>query len=397
MRRVGLLAAMCALIAAPVAGAQFKVVTLPWPPVVFPQEPPLAPTTSGLPPAPLRFLGRMSTRERIEVGVDAAGAPSSVRVLQTITLGRLGDYVLGIPAPVRSVTPGPGTQSAPGQRENQIVWEGFSPGHRVLAAWADLRVTDSAGPLPIRVRVDSSVDGSGHLRVVLEVRNVTGVNVKSFTADSDPLTLAQVLDRIHDAMKRDVFAEGLNIGIRGVTRPVRIRVAAPLRVEGTLSFPPGTADIKGADNGVVRFSGLLDGVRRSELRLDLRGQASNAPVPKLELRVTPAAVPDQLTPPGDRTWLATFRRSAPGDRRRLLARAIESELTYARKRQYDMFLASPDPTGPGTATYVYRTAAAPRVIPAVSQDGGNGNFGLIVLAIALALAVPTGAVIWARS
>lgn len=396
MRRAGLLAAVCALIAAPAAGAQFKVVTLPWPPVVLPKEPPLAPATSDLPPAPIRFLGRISSRERVEVGVDPKGLPSSVRVLQTITLGRLGDYVLGIPAPVRSVTPGPGTQSAPGQRENQIVWEGFSPGHRVLAAWADLRVADSAGSLPVHVRVTSNVDSSGHLRVVLEVRNVTGAGVQSFTAAPDALSLAQVLDRIRDAMQRDVFAEGLNIGLHGVSKPVMVRVAAPLSVEGTLTFAPGT-EIAGAHNGVVRFSSLLDGVRRSELRLDLRGQASGAVRPKLELRVIPAAVPDRLTPPGGRTWVSAFRRHALGDRRRLLARTIEAELIYARKRQYDMFLVSPDPTGPGTATYVYRTAEAPRIIPAVQPETGNNHLGLIILALALALGVPTGAVIWARS
>jgi hypothetical protein len=240
------------------------------------------------------------------------------------------------------------------------------------------------------------VDSSGRLRVVLSVRNVTGADVQSFTADSDPLTLAQVLDRIHDAMKRDVFAEGLNIGVHGVSRPVRIRVAAPLKVEGTLSFPPA-AEIEGARNGVIRFSGLLDGVQRSELRLDLRSRVPSGVPPKLELRVTPAAVPDQLTPPGGRTWVSAYRRNALGNRRRLLARAIESELTYARKRQYDMFLASPDPTGPGVATYVYRTAAAPRVTGTSGKKSGGNQIGLIVLAIGLALAIPAGAVIWAHS
>lgn len=396
MRRAALLAAACALIGAPAAEAQFKVVSLPWPPVVLPKEPPLAPTTTGLPPAPLRFLGRLSTRERIEVGIDAGGSPSSVRVLQTITLGRLGDYVLGIPAPVRSVTPGPGTQSAPGQRENQILWEGFSPGRRVLAAWADLRVEDSADSLPLRVRLKSNVDDSGHLRVRLTATNVTGADVESFTADPDPLTLAQVLDRIHEAIKRNVFAEGVNVGLHGASTPVQVRVAAPLRVDGTLSFPPGT-EVEGARNGVVRFSGLLDGVRRTELRVELQGRALKAAPPKVELRVIPADVPDRLQPPSGRTWVSAFRRRALGDRRSLLARAIDTELTYARKRQYDMFLTSPDPTGPGTATYVYRTASAHRVTAISGKDKGGANVGLIVLAIGLALAVPAGVVVWAHS
>jgi hypothetical protein len=93
------------------------------------------------------------------------------------------------------------------------------------------------------------------------------------------------------------------------------------------------------------------------------------------------------------------RRGALASPRRLLARAIPLELTYARKRQYDMFLASPDPTGPSSATYVYRTVAAPRVSPAAgggTDGGGSHTVGLIVLGIGLAAAVPVAAVIWAH-
>src|SRR5207237_1427942 len=125
-----------------------------------------------------------------------------------------------------------------------------------------------------------------------------------------------------------------------------------------------TAQIAGARGGAVRFSALLDGLRQTELHLDVHGQAVKAPPPTIELRVTPVGVPDRLTPPAARSWVtaAAEKRLGP-DLRRLLARAIRAELTYARKRQYDMFLASPDPTGPGAATYVYRTAALPRVSP----------------------------------
>ena len=194
-----------------------------------------------------------------------------------------------MPAPVRSVEAGPGTQSPPGRRQNQILWQGFSPGHRVLAAWADLRPPESVGSLPLRVSVTTEVAGSplapgekrsGDLRVTLIVENATAANAKSYTADPDPVDLAIVLGRIRSAIQRDVYAEGLNIRLRSPTTPTEVRVAAPLRVDGTLTFAPGTVRLRGTGGGVVRVSGLLDGLRQTELRLMLRGQALKASPPR---------------------------------------------------------------------------------------------------------------------
>lgn len=369
-----------AWIATPAAAAPPRVRALPWPPLVLPQSPPLAPRTSGVLPLSPAFLGRLQNRERIVVGIDEAGRPHSVRVLQRIVIRRLGDYVFAIPAPVRSVTPGPDTDSVPGQRENQILWEGFSPGRRVLSAWADLRVRESVDALPVEIRVEPADVGT---RVT--VRNVTGASAAAFTADPEPLSLAKVLDGIRKAIERNVSAEGLNVGIYGQTTPVQLRIAAPVRVTVV-------ARVEGS-RGAVRSSGLLDGLRRTELRVMLRGHE-----PKIEVRVTPAPVADRLKPPGAQSWRAALRRGALGDRRSLLTRAITAELTYARKRQYDTFLASPEQTGPVSASYVYRTAAPARV--AARPEGGGGTdhtVGWIALAVVLAAALPAAAVIWAHS
>jgi hypothetical protein len=297
-------AAFAVLVGVPAALAALPVLSLPWPPTVLPPTPPLAPTTSSVLPLSPRFIGRLANRERVVVGVDESGAPHSVRALQTIVIRQLGDYVFAVPAPVRSVEAGPGTQSPPGRRQNQILWQGFSPGHRVLAAWADLRPPESAGSLPLRVSVTTEVGGSplapgekrsGDLRVTLVVENATAATAKSFTADPDPTDLAIVLGRIRSAIQRDVYAEGLNIRLRSATTPTEVRVSAPLRVDGTLTFAPGTVRLRGAQGGVVRVSGILDGVRRPRLRLVLRGRALNASAPKLELRVRTAAIPDPVT------------------------------------------------------------------------------------------------------
>ena len=386
-------AAFAVSVGVPAGVAAPRVVSLPWPPTVLPQTPPLAPTTSGVFPLSPRFLGRLANRERVVVGLEDNGEPHSVRVLQTIVVKQLGDYVFAVAAPVRSVEPGPGTESPPGRRQNQILWQGFSPGHRVLAAWADLRPAESVGSLPLRVRVTTEVAGSrlapgekrsGDLRVTLIVENATAANAKSYTADPDPVDLAIVLGRIRSAIQRDVYAEGLNIRIRSAMTPTEVRVAAPLRVDGTLTFAPGTAQIGGARGGVVHISGLLD-VQRSRLQLVLHGRAVNASAPRLELHVRTASIPDTVTP--------------SQDLRTRLAGTIALELAYARKRQYDMFLASPEQTGPSSTTYVYRTAPAVKATPVAGTSGAGGDhtLGWVVLGLVLAAGVPAAAIIWAHS
>jgi hypothetical protein len=358
MRRLVVGAVGAAALWAPAAGAA-PPVSLPWPPEVLPRTPPLAPKTSGTLPLPPRFVRGLDNRERVVVGIDEKGKPHSVRVLQTIVLKRLGDYVLTVPAPVLSVTPGPGTESQPGRRENQILWEGFSPGRRVLAAWAELELAESVAGLPVEVKVEPGA---------VTIRNATGVTVPSFSAEPDPASLALVSGRVRSSIKADVFPEGLNVGLRGSKTPEQLRVAAPLRLRGKVrvgdaSFP---------------FAGRLDGVRRSEIRVPVPPGK-----PEVEVRVRPEDI--ELPRPAKN----------PRD---LLAQTIALELTYARKRQFDQFLASPDATGPSSATYVYRTAA-PRPVaePAAISGDEDHMVGWIVLGLGLVAALPVAAVVWAHS
>jgi hypothetical protein len=310
-------------------------------------------------PLPIRFFRGLSNRERIVVGIDADGRPTSIRVLQTIELRRLGDYVLTVPAPVLSVTPGPATESQPGRRENQILWEGFSPGLRTLQSWADLRVAESVAGLPVAVEVEPGE---------VTIRNTTAVTVPSYTADPLPASIDDVTARVRIAVRRNHFPEGLNVALLGDRTPQELRVAAPLEVRGTVSV--------GSER--VRFAGRLDGLRRSELRVPIpEGE------PKLDFQVRTADI--------------DLPRRAR-DPRALLAQTIELELTYARKRQFDQFLASPDRTGPSSATYVYRTAAAPQpAAEPTSQSDEDHTAGWIVLGLGLAAALPAAAVLWARS
>jgi hypothetical protein len=340
-------------------------VSLPWPPRVLPQTPPLAPRVAGPLPIQPRFFRRVSNRERVVVGLDEDGTPNSIRVQQTLVLKRLGDYIFAIAAPVRTVLPGPGTETPPGQRTNQILWQGFSPGTRRLSALADLRVEESAPLLPVKVHVEKA-----GARSVVVIENVTGAKAKSYTADVEPVGLGQVLGRIRNAIRRNVTAEGLNVEVHSVQRPVEVRVAAPLLVSGTVL----SGDV------AQEFKAVLDGIHRTKLRIDVPGHLA----PKISMRVRTVGVPDRVRP----------THSA----REQLARTIDLELTYARKRQYDQFLSAADPTGHSSTTYVYRTVPRPAApAPLESSGSGSDTMGWIALAVVLAAALPVAAVFWARS
>ena len=78
------------------------------------------------------------TNERVRVRVDRTGRPFAIGVDQRLVVLGKGDYVFSIPAPVRDVVAGRGSESTPGQRLATIVWSGFNPGRKVLAANARL-------------------------------------------------------------------------------------------------------------------------------------------------------------------------------------------------------------------------------------------------------------------
>ena len=147
-------------------------------------------------------------------------------------------------------------------------------------------------------------------------------------------------------------------------------MSAPLLVSGAV-----------LTGGVSRsFKGVLDGVRRNELRVLVPGHRP----PKISMRVRTLAVPDRVR--------ATDSVAAQ------LANTIDLELRYARKRQYDQFISGADPTGRSSTIYVYRTAPRAIVAAPLESSGSSGNtMGWIALAVLLAAALPVAAVVWARS
>ena len=100
-----------------------------------------------------RPAGRIDARTRVVVDLDARGAPTAVSAVQRLTIHGVGDYFFTIPAPLRDVLPGPGTQSKPGLRPGMVLWQGFSGGRRVLSARLLLDPARVSASLPLRVRL----------------------------------------------------------------------------------------------------------------------------------------------------------------------------------------------------------------------------------------------------
>jgi hypothetical protein len=342
--------------ASPAAAAPTPVL-VPSPTTSLTAHPPLGPRNATLPrQIP---LGRIASRTRVVAELDPRGTPTAVSAVQQLTIHGVGDYFFAIPAPVRDVLPGPGTQSKPGLRTGMVLWQGFSDGKRILSARLVLEPAQVAPLLPIRLRLSRT----GSL-VTLELANTTSVRVSSFTAVA-ALTDAR---RYLAALAR--FAAGgpapsPYLNTKNV-RVVQRTVVAPLRVTGALVFSSGRR---------VRLD-LVLGAGRRTMRF---GKASTG-LPKVALVAR----------------LIGFGSEAPA--RPTFDDVMEKSLRLARMRQYDAFVANPDPAGSSRTKYVFRTVA-PRIALTPPKPRRDSGFPFATLAIALGLGalLAAGVVAWAHA
>jgi hypothetical protein len=300
----------------------------------LPQVPPLAPPQPPLAEV-ARLRGAVESRERVTTGIDGDGTPTKVTVVQRLLVRALGDYSFFIPAPAVSVVGAEGSESQPGLRPNQIVWQGFSPRRKLLAARAELRLADSVDALPIRIRVLGMPVRPGRFELVLSLENATRARVQTFAADAAETDVATALRALRAAAKIGAAVEGRAVRIRGRSVPTTVEVAAPFALRGAVRFPPGS--VRGLTP--ARFSGVVGGRSSSTLRVTVSGVALRPAAARIRVLAEPlAAAATQGSPAGG------------------LRAAILAYLRYARVRQYLTFLANPDPAGPSRTTYVFETA-----------------------------------------
>jgi hypothetical protein len=338
----------------------------------LPPVPPLAPPQPPLAEIP-RLRGTVAAGQRVVVGIDADGTPSRVRVVQRLTVRALGDYTFLIPAPAVSVVAAPGSESQPGLRPNQIVWQGFSPRRKVLAATADLRLGEAVGALPLRVRVSGMPSRPGPFELVLSIENATRTRAQAFSASAEEGDVADALAALRAFASLHRRVEDRTIRISGRSRPANVEAWAPFDVRASVAFPPGTV----RELRHTRFTRLLD---RETLRVTLEGVALRAASPKVRITAIPSAA--DAIPASART----------------LDALVAAYVRYARTLQYRSFLANPDPLGPSATTYVYETAAMerPTLRTRTDREDDSGVPAVILLGGVVLLGLGL-AVVWAHS
>lgn len=384
-RRSSLIAAVCALCPAAAAAAAppSQDVVLPGP-VPYPtQSPPLVGKTA-ISGGFTRYVFHILSAQRVLVGVNGSGSPSSVRVRQRLEVDGRGDYQFGIAGPIEDVRPGPDSESDPGLRADQLLWAGFSPGHKVLSAEVTLRAGEAARYLPLRLELTRTPGG-----VTLTATNTTTTPELEYAGKVRPAQLASLLDRTRRSALAGERLTAAHATFYGLVRqpPRKARIEAPLHIEG---------ELRAGDGEPVRFSRTLgDG-----LPLALRVQAKGNGPPHVRLTAQPVPVERLLRPAGASTWTAALRRR-PLPAAFLLRRLLESRMRLVRADQYQAFLSNPDADGRSRTLYRYETARAPQRSTEPSLEPGNDGGGSpLVLLLAIGGSIlGAGAVLvaWAHS
>jgi hypothetical protein len=351
-----------AVAAAPTFGA------LPSPNQVLRAAPPVSAPQASF--SEQRIPRRLRAREVVRVGVDAAGRPVRVVVEETLRVIGKGDYSFVVSAPVEDVRPLAGTESQPGLRTSGVVWQGFSPGSRTLAAAITLRPAPAAAGLPLRLVIDT-----GGIRL----ENHTAASTTTLASPVAPDALAGALDAVRSAL-----AGGRAIGVQlvPITGPVRnesLRVVLPLRVHGVARFAGGAVPVRaviGERPVQVRGSGRL---RRLELVVA---------VPK------PA---DLLEPPGAASWHALARRGGLASSQTVTRTAVRRLVTAALAAQFHAFLGNPVAGGTATSTYAYRLVSAVAAAPPNEHSSSGGWWVALVAALGGTAVAGAALLLWAHS
>lgn len=336
-------------VAATASAAAPAPVTLPSPLVGLSPEPPLA---GGATSSSETRAHRVEATTTVRVSVDGTGAAFAAAAVQRLVVRGRGDYVFTVGAPLTAVTRAPGSASEPGERGTAILWAGFNPGTRTLAARVALQPS-VLGVLPLRIERRGD-------RVTLVDR--TQAKATALAADARAAPLRTALRRLAADAAAGRVPQPVGAVLTSTPTSVLLRVAAPLDVTGTIGARPVRLRLGGGH----------------PLAVTVRAGGS------IDLTVSPVAVL-RLPPSG-----------ASG--RAVLAAANRTLLALARVRQYEAFLGNPDPGGRSTTTYRYVSSTRPRPV-AVPAPGKHGGGLLHVLAWTAAAIVAAGLalVAWARS
>jgi hypothetical protein len=423
IRGVGAAAVACATLAvaapsaasAPTASASPSVLVLPAPVTKLPTFPNI-----GLRPdrrLVSQVPGTVVTREDVTVGVDGGGNPVDVQLDEHLRLSGTGPYLIYERGPARKARP-IDNSLAPVLKLGTVLWQGFSPGSRELAAHLELDAGLEAERLPVTVQLywrprgattaqplgaNGVVPGAG--TVELRLSNATGTPRAVPTGLASPPPLASALSTLQAAAQRSsaqpTTALALPTAGRGLPRQLPAtdvgqmlaNVVAPMRVVGTLTAPGTTARLAGPTVASVAGGGHFNGVLT-----DTVGFALTVPGPTrvaLDVTATPTLDERTLQPPHG-TWNA-WARSGPSaaEVRRATDQLVAGAAASARVAELSPYIGT-DTTGPATTRFRYAMSAAARVAPKATPLHPR-PLPIALVALAGLVVVSGAAVVWRRS
>jgi hypothetical protein len=362
--------------------------------------------------------GPVVNDEVVDVGVAGDGSVRRVRLEQRLRLQGTGDYAVRERGPAREAT-SLGDDPAPITRRGAVVWQGFSPGSRDLAARLVLDPQIETQHLPLATQVTfTGPDGlaralepggrvPGQGRVTVTVRNVTEQPAALPTgSDVAPAEVAGILDRAL-AVARHPSAARLPSTDAGL--PARLTVsdaarvqatqAVPFRLTGSLRLVGTTGTVTGPATTALpdgaRFAGVLGGVSGAP-EVSFTADVASAGTLVLDLQAFAVLDARSLAPPrGLPSWRAWARSSPPrAERKAALDLAVEVAATGARATSYSPYLGA-ELVGSGSTRFHYGFAPAERA--AAVRASLSPRWGAIALAsLAFLLVLTNAGLIWRR-
>lgn len=353
-----------------------------------------------------RAPGPVTNREAVTVAVGPDGTPAAVTVEQRLSIQGTGDYQIRERGPARRVER-IGDTVPPILKLGTVVWQGFSPGRRDLAARLSLDAGLEAARLPLGVRLTftdrngrrtplepgGGVPGPGTVTVTLT--NATAVPGTAPAGTVEPSAAAAVLQTLLDAARRPrpgrppTAGHGLPESVPGIASgTASLPAVAALRVSGSVRIPGTAALVTGPGTSATPDGARVRGTLLGSVSFQVRAVAAGRLA--LDLAVQPWIDPRPLAPPaGSRTWPA-WAATKPGTQaQREATRTLFVETANAaRAAEYTPYL---DANLTGTTTTTYRfvvatPAAARAAAPALTpRPGAIAAAGIAALLIAVNL------------
>lgn len=361
--------------------------------------------------------GPVTDQEVVVVRSDPSGEPLTVRVDQRLMLRGLGDYFFRIPGPATRVEALPDSESSPGIRKGSILWQGFSPRHKLLAARALLVPEQEKARLPFKVTFEATVGGelfkadgsqSGAVRARIVIENVTTIPINLATAEVGRAPLAGALDAAFSALKRGERPIPGESGVPKLLVSAKKpdfaldQIQTAFDIDLSLKWP-NVDDLRSTFGRVhgdeIRDEGIaIGGGGRSRIVLNVEGEARNADLPMLEVTGTPDAPPASTVrpPSGARSWAAVPEAQVSNDRMfRLL---MQTMWRTALLVNYDAYLGNPDAKGASSTVYRYVLATPQELVTAPAPEVPKADpltVGLAWVGLVLLIAAAVGA--WSLS